>query len=181
MERRALQQEANDEALVAFLSDALDSDSRFEKYALGHTFSFIESLHFPPEIQILTLQRTSQDRILLRLAHQMDSVEGATPVSVPKDTVNRLMHHMSCQVLSFEELSLSGNQMIHQIERLRFRKGEIIGNLSCSDVFSQPAHSFNVPNSAAAVHVDEQNRLDQNNNIVLQPMQIRTYNVLCNS
>ena len=182
LERRILQQEANDEVILAFLSDAHEGhdSSILDRHAMGHKFSFIESLDFPPEFQILTLERTSQDRVLLRLAHQMDSLEGATQISVQKEPLSRLMHRMNCRALNFEELSLSGNQMIDQIERLRFRKGETIGNVSCSDVFSQPAHSNVLLNSNSVVsHVHEQDNLDQD--IILQPMQIRTYNVLCES
>jgi hypothetical protein len=181
LERRILQQEANDEAILAFLSNAHeDHDSSIlDMHAMGHEFSFIESLHFPPEFQILTLQRTSQVRVLLRLAHQMDSLEGATQISVHKDTLKRLVHSVNCPALTFEELSLSGNQMIDQIERLKFRKGGIIGNVSCLDVFSQPAHS-NVMNSAVS-HEHEKDNPENQDSIVLQPMQIRTYNVLCES
>ena len=113
----------------------------------------------PENVALMTLQAQSDGSVLLRLSHQFavgEDEELSTPAVV---NVNALMRSYGLHVTACEELSLTGNQNANDVERLVWKTEDGVTD-------TVPLREQYVQNDPEVGEVLL---------IVLQPMQIRTF------
>ncbi|KAI8100833.1 hypothetical protein M9434_005218 [Picochlorum sp. BPE23] len=183
-ERRILQQEMNDEPVIAISRD----DGTHLMTDMTRSLSFMPhsiGINFP--LHILTLmwappvERNSEDKkrtIILRLAHSMDVPEGGITEVVDASQLAQLVQNMGCDIKDTLEVSLSTNQPRDDMKRLVFKSGETLGqNATCSHAFGQPLNHHQ--GSRTPIHQINQGLEKEDQDLHVHPMQIRTFEVYC--
>jgi len=191
MRRRQLQQELNDDPVVAFGPSKLyeRSPAPVRSTSLLGNDTIKDAFAFP--LHVLTLQetndRTSTERtLLIRVGHQMDDVntlDGGRPRWLSSTDLVQLARNVGCQdIVRAKEVSLSGNQDVGRGggDKPRFNVSEeVIGDVASEQVWW-------VERQRAREDGDEDEDGDGDGNVVesagdirFDPMEIKTFEVVC--
>lgn len=179
VQRRQLQQEMIDDPIVAFSLTPLKANTKIVK---SHSFLPENAqINFPLHVLTMKVERQRDDDhlLLLRLAHQMDTPEGAVRASVAASALVDLVKNIGCDLIDTKEVSLSTNQEVGDMKRLRFSPGEVIGNVTCSGVFGSPPGNNHHPAHKTRQADENSKMFTKSGDIHLDPMQIRTFEVRC--
>ena len=183
VERRILQQEMNDDPIIA-----ISRDDGTHLTDMTRSFSFMPhsiGINFP--LHILTLmwappfERSIEDKsstIILRVAHNMDVPEGGVTEVVDASQLIQLVQNMGCDVKDTFEVSLSTNQPTEDMKRLVFKSGNPLGqNATCEGAFGQPLNHRQ--GSRQAISRINKGFHTEDQDLHINPMEIRTFEVYC--
>lgn len=167
-QRKAIQQEINDEPVISFHSSStLPSNVSCRSM---RPFSFLDGQTMAWPLHLLTVLRLSDTRVIMRIAHQLDIPEGGKTEFLRRKTLEVLLKKINCPPDDIQEISLTGNQKISDMSRMNFEAGEIIGNVSCPEVFW---HQKEIPEARAG------SERVARKSFMFRPMQIRTFQITC--
>lgn len=146
-QRRRLQQEMSHPPLVAFRRDASPNDAAAVNKGNTITSDIMSGDSFgelPDNVQLLTLQRLSPDRLLLRLAHMYQEGEHATSSKSAKVDLTALLQRLlrigRRKILSLTEYNLSGSRPLDDVCRLKWQEGRRLSlAVDVSDTHRQSA------------------------------------------
>lgn len=192
MRRRQLQQELNDDPLIAFSPAALYESAPIRSRSLLGSESTKAAFGFP--LHVLTLQETddrtpTERTLLLRVGHQLDDVntlDAGRPRWVSLGDLVDLVRNFGCSDMkSAREVSLSANQGMGEFDggsdpsRPKFRvTGEVIGDVACEQVYFDHRRAkgdaegdAELMAGSVASSTEAMFRFD--------PMQVRTFEVVC--
>ena len=170
VQRRLLQQEMNDIPVIGFFTRPHAACKM--RHAMNPTYSFLPEnalMNFP--LHLLTLMPAPRkESLILRIAHQMDVAEGGVYEVIDASALIQLVGNMGCSVKGTREVTLTTNQdVLKQPQRMHFDSSDTIGGVKCSDIFG---------NGTMKKNILEPKRNIKENDIGLNPMQIRTFEIL---
>ena len=189
MRRRQLQQELNDDPVVAFGPPKLyeRSPAPVRSTSLLGNDTIKDAFAFP--LHVLTLQetndRTSTERTLfIRVGHQMDDVntiDGGRPRWLSSTDLVQLARNVGCQdIVRAKEVSLSGNQDVGRGEggRPRFQASEeVVGDVACEQVWWVDRRRAREDGDGDGD--GDGNVVESAGDIRFDPMEIKTFEVVC--